>query len=468
MATAAEQCTRTLTDVAGLLETKAVSPVELTRAVLERIEAVDATLHAYLTVTADAALEAAREAEREIVAGRYRGPLHGVPLGIKDLCATRGVRTTCASRILATWVPDHDASVVQRLRASGAVLLGKLNMTEFAYGGYHPSLPVPVNPWNPDRWPGASSSGSGVATAAGLCFGALGSDTGGSIRFPSAACGIVGMKPTYGRVSRSGVFPLAESLDHIGPMARSVADAAVLLGAIAGFDPTDPTTRRDPVPDYAAGLPEGIRGLRIGIDEAYCRTDTEPEVAAAALAAGAVLREAGAQLVEVTVGGLLEAARDWYVVCAAEAAAAHERWFPRRAAEYGPTFRALLEDGIRLRALDYARAHVARQRVCRVLDDAWQQADLLLCPSMPTLPAPVADFAPDAVLPREVVAPLLRFTAPFDFTGSPTISVPCGFSASGLPLSLQLVGRHGAEEVVLRAGHAYEQATGWHRRRPPV
>lgn len=468
MPSAADLCTKSLTEVADLIRRRQVSPVEVTRAVLERIEALDAKLHGYLTVTADLALDAAREAEREVVAGRYRGPLHGTPLGIKDLCATRGVRTTCASRVLADWVPDEDATVVDKLKAAGAVLLGKLNMTEFAYGGYHPSLPVPVNPWRPDRWPGASSSGSGVATATGLCFGALGSDTGGSIRFPAAACGIVGVKPTYGRVSRAGVFPLAESLDHIGPMTRRVADAAVLLAAIAGFDAKDPTTRREPVPDYLDRLGRGVRGLRIGVDEAYCTDETEPGVSRAALGTASVLEQAGATLVEVRTDGLLEAARDWYVVCAAEAAAAHERWFPQRAGDYGPTFRALLEDGTRLRALEYARAHVARQRVRRVLDDVWQQADLLLCPSMPTLPPPVAEFGPDAVLPGDAVAPLLRFTAPFDFTGSPTVSVPCWFDPSGLPLSLQLAGPVGADDVVLRAGHAYEQATEWHTRRPPA
>jgi amidase len=378
-------------------------------------------------------------------------------------------RTTCASAILASRVPTADATVVARLRAAGAVLLGKLSLTEFAYGGYHPTTTPPVNPWAPDRWPGASSSGSGVAVAAGLAFGALGSDTGGSIRFPSAACGIVGLKPTYGRVSRAGVFPLAETLDHIGPMTRTVADAAALLSGIAGFDSSDPTSRRDPVPDYAAELVPDLRGVRIGVDEAYVRTDTEPEVAEAVLAATAVFRDAGAEIREIGGAvGIEAAARDWYVVCAAEAAAAHAPWFPTRAAEYGPTFRALLEDGTRLRATEYVTVDLGRQRVRRQIEDLWQAVDCLLCPSMPTLPPTVADFRSDAVLSREAVAPLLRFTAPFDFSGSPTLSVPCGVSRIGLPLSLQLVGRHGDEALLLRAGHAYETATPWTRRRPPI
>ncbi len=461
-------CESTLTDAARHLRTKAISPIELATAMLERIGRLDPTLHSYLTLTPDLAMRQARQAEQEIQAGQYRGPLHGVPVGIKDLCSTRGVKTTCASRILADWVPDHDATVVEKLAAAGAVMLGKLNMTEFAYGGYHPSLPVPVNPWAADRWPGASSSGSGVATAAALCFASLGSDTGGSIRFPSAACGIVGVKPTYGCVSRFGVFPLAESLDHIGPMTRTVADAAAVLGAIGGFDPRDPTTRRDSPPDYLTGLGADLRGLTIGLDERYCTEGTDPEVTRAVLAAAHVCRDLGARLHTVSVTGIVAAADDWYAVCAVEAAAAHEAYFPARAAEYGPTFRSLLEDGARTSAREYAKAQFRRREVCRIIDDLWQDVDLLLCPSMPTPPPPLAELRPDSVLPAAAVAPLLRFTAPFDFTGSPTISVPCGITAAGLPVSLQIVGRHGDEATVLRAGHAFEQATDWHRRRPTV
>jgi amidase len=468
METGAELCGKTLVETAALLQRRELSPVELTRLVLERIGALDGTLHSFITVTAEPAMAQAGAAEAEIQRGRYRGPLHGMPIAVKDLCYTKGVRTTCGSKILADWVPDHDAAVVEKLQAAGAVILGKLGMTEFAYGGYHPTVPPPVNPRAPDRWPGASSSGSGSATAAGLCFGSLGSDTGGSIRFPSAACGIVGVKPTYGRVSRHGVFPLAASLDHIGPMTRSVADAAAMLGAIAGLDARDPTTRREPVPDYLAALADGARGLRIGVDETFCTEGTVAEVSGGVLASVRVLREQGADVREVRVRGLEAAARDWYVVCAVEAAVAHERTYPSRAADYGATFRALLEDGVRVSGVEYARIQEARQAVCRAIDDLWQEVDLLLCPSMPALPPPIAETPPDAILGREQVAPLLRFTAPFDWSGSPTISVPCGVSDGGLPLSLQIVGRHGEEATVLRAGHAYEQATDWHRRPLPV
>jgi amidase len=468
MATGAELCGKTLGEVAALIEAKKLSPVDLTQAMLDRIAALDGKLHSYLTVTADLALQKARAAEQDISRGNYRGPLHGVPIAVKDLCYTKGIRTTCASKILADWVPDYSATVVERLDAAGAVLLGKLGMTEFALSGYHPSIHPPVNPWAADRWPGASSSGSGAATAAALCFGSLGSDTGGSIRFPSASCGIVGVKPTYGKVSRFGVFPLAESLDHIGPMTRSVADAAAMLRAIAGFDPHDPTTRRAAVPDYLDTLRDGVKGICIGVDEKYCTEGVDPQVAKAVLATTSVLKDLGASIREVKVSSINEASDIWHTICAAETAAAHQRWYPSRAGDYGPTFRAFLADGVKVSGVDYAKADVTRQVVRRMLDDLMQKVDLLLCPSMPTLPMPLKDFPPDAVLSREASAPLLRHTAPFDLTGSPTISVPCGFSPQGLPVSLQLIGRPDEEGMVMQAGYAYEQATKWHERRPPL
>ncbi len=468
MATVAELCTKTLTEVAGLVKNKDVSPVELTQAMLDRIAALDGKLYSYLTVTTDLALQQARAAEQEILRRSYRGPLHGIPIALKDLCYTAGIRTTCASQILAHWIPEYNATVVEKLYAAGVVLLGKLGMTEFALAGYHPSVHPPVNPWHPDRWPGASSSGSAVATAASLCFGSLGSDTGGSIRFPAAACGIVGVKPTYGKVSRYGVFPLGESLDHIGPMTRSVIDAAVMLRAIAGFDPKDPTTRRETVRDYLDMVANGVKGLRIGVDETYCTNGVDPQVSQAVLATTTVLKDLGASIREVRVSSIDEAPDIWYTICAAEAAAVHEQWYPVRAGEYGPTFRAFLAEGQKIRGSDYAKAHAARQSLCRMVDELFQKVDLLLCPSMPVLPMELKDFSPYGVLSRESVRTLLRHTALFDLTGSPTISVPCGFSTEGLPISLQLIGRHGEEGVVMQAGYAYEQATEWHSRRPPV
>jgi amidase len=468
MATVAELCSKTLTEVAGLIKQKEVSPVELTQAMLDRISTLDGKLYSYLTVSADLALQQARAAEQEITKGTYRGPLHGMPIAVKDLCYTKGIRTTCASKILANWVPEYNATVVDKLNAAGAVLLGKLGMTEFALAGYHPTIHPPVNPWAADRWPGASSSGSGAATAASLCFGSLGSDTGGSIRFPSASCGIVGVKPTYGRVSRYGVFPLGESLDHIGPMTRSVVDAAIILRAIAGFDPKDPTTRRVTVRDYLDTVYNGVKGLRIGIDQAYCSKAVDPQVSKAVLATTTVFRELGASIQEVEFPVTDEMLDDWFTICAAETAAAHEKTFPSQAGDYGPTFCSFLEEGVKVRGTDYAKAHARRQAVRRLLDNLLQKIDLLLCPSMATLPMLLKDFPPDARLSREGTPGLLRHTAPFDLTGSPTISVPCGFSTEGLPMSLQLVGRHDEEGLVMQAGHAYEQATEWHKRRPAV
>lgn len=461
-------CMAPLTDVAALIRSGKVSPVELTRSMLDRVAKLDPGLNSYLTVTAEHALERAAVAEREIANGAYRGPLHGVPIGIKDLCATAGVRTTCASRVLADWVPDRDATVVARLADAGAIMLGKLNLTEFALSGYADGWPVPVNPWNADHFTGVSSSGSGVATAAGLCFGAVGTDTGGSIRFPAACCGVVGLKPTYGRVSRHGVFPLADSLDHIGPLARTVADCAALLDAMAGYDPHDPTSLAAPPPRCLASLDEGVAGLRIGIDPAYSTANVPPDMVDALRAFATVLQEHGARVVEVTIPTIDDdLLNGWSVLCGGDAAVAHAATFPSRAAAYGTTFRTFLEYASTQHAADYARAHVARLELSGGLRTAFREVDALLCPSMPFLPPPVAFLNPYAPF-ASVLGPVMRFTAPFDFSGNPTLSVPCGFSPDGLPYSAQLVGDHLNEPLLCRLGHAYQQATTWHTRRPPA
>lgn len=458
-------CTGSLGDVATLIAKRQVSPVEVTNAMLARIERFDGKLHSYLTVTAEQALAAARSAESEIVRGAYRGPLHGVPIGIKDLCATRGVRTTCGSAVFADAVPAHDATVVRRLAAAGAISLGKLNLTEFALMGYHPSLPRPCNPWDVRRDTGGSSSGSGAATAAGLCFGAIGTDTGGSIRMPAGWCGVVGLKPTYGRVSRAGVFPLGASLDHIGPITRRVADAAAMLDVMAGFDPGDPTTLREPPPRCADAIGGDVRGVRVGWDAGFASSGAQPELVTMVQRAVQALATFGAEVVEVQLAPVEPILPAWPVLCAAEAAVAHAKTFPSRAADYGPTFRSFLEYAGTLRAQDYAAAHEARINWAGELRGVFEQVDVLACPStfMAAPPAdlidPFAPFTPD-------IAPFMRFTAPFNFSGSPTLSLPCGFSSDGLPYSLQLVGRHGDEALLCRIGHVYEQATEWHRRRP--
>jgi amidase len=387
-------------------------------------------------------------------------------VAVKDLCCTTDIPTTCGAQMLRTWRPEQDATVVEKLAAAGAILLGKLHMTEFALRWHHPYRPMPINPWGADRWPGVSSSGSGVATAAGLCYGAIGTDTGGSIRFPAAANGVVGLKPTYGRVSRAGVFPLAASLDHVGPLTRSVADAAALLYAMAGYDPRDPTSSRLPVPDYVLALDQGIAGLRLGVDERYLTVGVHPDVSRAVLAAVEVLKAQGAAIVAVTVPELEDDAtgRAWYTITAAEALVAHAGFYPERAADYGP-FRELLEDGTRYSAQAYAQAHQVREELSGRLQGLFANVDVVLCPTMPST-APRMDAQGNARMAEGLVR--TRYTFPWNFSRHPTLSLPCGFDSEGLPVSLQLVARHFAEDVLCRVGYAYEQATSWHTIAPPL
>ena len=318
----------TITEVAKRIASKQLSPVDVTTAMLERIEQLDNRLNSYATVTPEQAMAAAQAVEQEINAGTYRGPLHGVPVAVKDLFFTKGIRTMGGMEVLADHVPTFDSTVVTKLASAGAVLLGKLNLTEGAMGGYNPNFDIPQNPWNPDRWAGSSSSGSGVATAAGLCFGSLGSDTGGSIRFPAAACGIVGIKPTRGRVSRYGVLALAESMDHVGPMTRSVADAAIMLEAISGSDSNDPTSLPDPVPTMLEKVGQNLRGIRLGFDEAYATNDIDPELAEAVRAGVEVLANQGAEIVEVQLPDMDPYVSAWTTLASAEAVAAHACTYP--------------------------------------------------------------------------------------------------------------------------------------------
>ncbi len=456
----------TLTETSERIQRRELSPVELTRAQLARIDARNPALHAYLVVLADSALEEARAAEKELGAGRLRGPLHGVPIGVKDLCDVAGVPTTSASKVLDPKPAARDSGVVRKLREAGAVIVGKLHQTEFALSGYHPSLPVPVNPWDPSRFAGVSSSGSGVAAAAGLAFATIGTDTGGSIRFPAAACGVVGLKPTRGRVSRAGAFPLGGSLDHIGPLARSVADVAAVLDAIAGADPADPTALREPSPGCVAALGRGARGVRIGVDLAYATGGVQPEVVEAFHRDLQRLESVGANVVRVQVPPVDEVLAAWPVICAAEAVVHHRGLYPERAASYGPTFRSFLAYGSGLSGAEVADAWLARELWNARFAAALAPVDLLACPSMPVLPllqallAPHAEFSP-------AITPLVRFTAPYDFNGFPTLSLPSGFTPEGLPLSLQLVAKPLAEATLCSVGQAFEAADATPRRRPP-
>ncbi|MDQ0470824.1 amidase [Labrys wisconsinensis] len=442
-----------------------VSPVEVVRTVLARIEALDGRLNSYITVMGEQALARARLAEEELGRGQWRGPLHGVPLAAKDLFATRDAPTTAGMSIYRDHVPDHDATVIERLYGAGAILLGKLTLTEGAYTNNHPLYPVPLNPWNADYWAGTSSNGSGVATAAGLTFGALSTDTGGSIRFPSACNGITGIKPTWGRVSRHGVFTLSHSLDHVGPFARSAEDAAAILGVIAGPDGRDPTALSADVPDYLAATARGVRGLRIGVDEGFIATGTHPEVVAAVEAARRVLQGLGARIRPMSFPSPYEALRGWFHICGAETARVHAATYPSRAGEYHAGMAGLIEHGRAVSGETVAQAWVDRLAFSGRLAAAFQDVDLLLIPTMttptPTLPELEAFGADD-----EVLLQMIRYTAPFDLAGNPTIVLPCGFSSAGVPISLQLVGKPCAEDLLCAAGHAYQRATDWHLRRP--
>jgi amidase len=455
----------TLLDASRQIQSRALSPVEVTRAELDRIAALDPKLKSYATVMADSALAQAKQAEVEIGRGEVKGPLHGVPIAVKDLCWTTNAPTAAGMSIYKDYTPAEDATVVKRLSDAGAVILGKLQLTESAYADHHPDIAPPRNPWNAEAWPGASSSGSGVATAAGLCYGSLGSDTGGSIRFPSAANGVTGLKPTWGRVSRYGVFELAASLDHIGPMARSAADCGAILGVIAGEDPKDTTTLPGSAPDYLAGVAEGLRGLRIGYDPSWCETDVDEPTVAVVKAARETLARLGATIVEITAPDSKAALADWIPNCAIETAVAHEETYPSRKAEYGPALSGLIDMGRALSAFDYQKILLRRAAFKGAVAQMFGSIDLLLVPAQSFAAPMLADMA---MLGQnnDMIGRLLRFTCPFDSSGNPTITMPGGFTTSGLPIGFQLVGPHLSEALLVRAGAAFQSATDWNRRHP--
>jgi aspartyl-tRNA(Asn)/glutamyl-tRNA(Gln) amidotransferase subunit A len=457
----------TIGQAAEQLRARSLSPVELTQAVLQRIEAVDGRVKAYVTVLGDAALAEARQAERDLLAGEDRGPLHGIPIAVKDLYDTAGVRTTSSSRVHAERVPDRDAAAVERLRAAGAVVVGKTVTHEFAYGVV--SSPT-RNPWNLDHIPGGSSGGSAAALAADACLGALGSDTGGSIRIPASACGVAGIKPTYGRVSKYGVMPLSWSLDHAGPMARSVSDLALMLGVLAGHDPRDPSSAREPVGDYSAGLDGGVRGLRVGIPSNYFFVDCDPEVEAAVRSAAQVLAQQGAQVSEVTIPDIDLALVAEFAIVVPEASAIHQNALRRQARDYGEDVRLFLEAGELYLATHYLKAQRVRALVKDGLRRAFQGLDALLTP---TLPYPAArhdqpTFRGRSGADEPVINAYVRTCCPFNLSGLPALSLPCGFTQAGLPVGLQIVGRPFDEATVLRIGQTYESATDWHARKPAL
>ena len=460
-----------ISDLSLRLRDRKVSPVEVTEATLERIAKVDGHLRSFITVTADLAMAAARAAESEIGAGRWHGPLHGVPIGLKDLFATAGVVTTNGSRIFRDAVPVADAVVTAKLKAAGAVIVGKNNMHEFAFGSTTNNAHFGTcrNAWNPDHIPGGSSGGSGAAVAARLCFMSMGSDTGGSIRSPACLNGIVGHKPTYGLVSRRGVFPLSWSLDHAGPLARTVRDAALTLQAIAGHDRSDPSSASVAIPDYVAALDRGVRGLRVGVPKEYFFQRASEEVEQIVRTAVRTLEGLGAKIVDVSLPHVDLAATAGMTIIGVEAADAHRRWLRSRADDYGAEIRPRLQMGALFSGEEYTRAQRIRALMQKEFREAMTGADVLVMPNN-AVPAPRIGESTIRVRGRDVWVMALQpsLTIPANLTGAPALTVPCGFGASGLPIGLQIVGRPFEDATVLRVGHAYEQATDWHRRYPPI
>ncbi|MGH7853153.1 MAG: amidase [Candidatus Binatia bacterium] len=460
-----EICYLAIAEAAAALRRKEFSPVELTDALLARIEIVDCKLHSFITLTADLARQQARQAEQELRSGTDRGPLHGIPIALKDLYMTKGIRTTCHSAVLENWVPDADATTVTKLREAGAILLGKLGMHEFAFGGPSIDAPFPAvrNPWNTDHIPGGSSSGSGAALAAGLCHGALGSDTGGSIRTPSSHCGIVGIKPAYGRVSRYGVVPLSWSLDHAGPMARSVEDCATLLQTISGYDAKDPASANTAVPDFHAGLKDGIKGLRIGVPRSGWFDENlgvDPQTETVFNQSLDVLKSLGAIISDIDGKpfSLARKANQTILVC--EAYAYHEKPFQETPMRFGSSVRRRMLEGAFLSATDYIGAQRARAVLNEQIRAHFSRVDVFAVPGASRPPEAFATMDPN----EQNLRP--NFTNPFNLAGLPAISVPSGFTAGNLPAGLQIVAPPFEEATALRAAYAFEQATEWHKRRP--
>ena len=454
--------------LASLIESKEASPVEVVEAYLQRIDDLDFKFNSFITVLRERALEEARQAEREILAGDYRGPMHGIPVGVKDQIWTKGVRTTGGSRILADFVPDDDATVISNLRKAGAILLGKTNLTEFAVTGFTHRFSTPHNPWDLNISAGGSSSGSGAATAAFLCATSLGEDTGGSIRRPAAWCGIVGLRPGWGRVSRYGLMRGVWSMDTIGPISRTVEDAAITLSAIAGYDPNDPTTWNTPVPDYRQALDGNIRGLRVGIVTELLHSDmVESDVANAVTAAASALAELGANVEEVSIPLAAHANAIAGTLLAVEPAVNMKDWVRERIHDFGHDNRIGLLTGSLVPAQAYYKAQRLRALLREDVLAAFRTYDALVMPTSGRQAVPLQEDPPVASKETASRLPFMR-TNTFNLSSAPAISVPCGFGGRGLPVGLQIAGPPGGEEVVFRLAHSYEQNTPWHTMRPPT
>ncbi len=462
--TSNDLCWLTISEASHLLREKKISPVELTQLCLHRIERLNPRLNAFITVTDDSALDEARKAEAEIQKGRWHGPLHGVPVALKDLFDTAGVRTTAASGVLKDRVPEGDCEVVRRLKSAGAVLLGKLNMHEFAYGGsgiisfFGPTR----NPWSQEHMTGGSSSGSAAAVAAGMCYGALGSDTGGSIRLPSAYCGTVGLKPTYGRVSTRGVIPLSWSCDHVGPITRTVTDAAIMLQATAGYDSEDSTSNDAPVPNYGAAVRE-TAPLVVGVPRKHFYEQLNPEIETAVAAVISRIGKIAANVQDVE----LPLSNDTLVL-RAEAYTYHFESIQKNPELYQPDTLRRIRSGEQISAVDYIRTRHEMEEHRRNIRRLFDSVDVLITPTSPVPPYAIAELLCEMENLRSKEIVMLRNTRPFNALGLPTISIPCGFTKTGLPIGVQITGAPWAEGAVLRAAQSYEQQTDWHTRHPEL
>lgn len=461
----------TIESLSKALRKKEISPVEVTKACLERINSLDSKINAFITVLPEKALKTARLMEKEILKGKYRGLLHGIPYAAKDLFFTKGIRTTCGSKILKDFVPNYDATVISRLNSAGAILLGKLNMHEFAYGttSVNPHYGPVHNPWNKERITGGSSGGSAAALVCSFAFLALGTDTGGSIRIPSALCGVSGLKPTFGRISKYGVYPLCWSLDHPGPMAKIVADLAIALNTLAGYDPSDPLSVQKTVPNYQRALAKELKGIRIGVPKEYYFDHLEVEVQQAVAQAIKDLKKTGAKILSISIPHLSEFSAAAFISLLAEGAACLEKWHKTRAGDLGKDVLGRLNLGAAIKATQYLQAQRIRRIAQETFREVFNKVDVLITPQLPIV-APligqetvsIGDFS------EGVASALTRFTRIFNLTGLPTISIPCGSSSSGLPIGLQIVGKAFDEETILRIGHAYQMNTSWHKRQPDL
>jgi aspartyl-tRNA(Asn)/glutamyl-tRNA(Gln) amidotransferase subunit A len=459
----------TVAEAAQLLRRGELSARELTESVLARIEETDGDVRAYVRVLDDEARRVALSVDGELAAGKWRGPLHGIPFALKDVFLTAGIPTEAGSRILRGYVSDHDCGVAIRLREAGAILIGKTVTHEFAYAR---DMPPTRNPWNLDHYAGASSVGSGVAVAVGSAMMAMGTDTGGSVRIPASVNGVVGLKPTFGRITKFGVIPQSSTLDHCGPITRTVRDAALVLGVVAGYDSRDPTSLDVVTDDFAAGLEGGVKGLRIGVETDYFFYESvEPSVRWAAERAIAVLEELGASIIHVNIPDLVQARSSALALLLADASSYHQKWLRERGGEYHPGTRAMLEAGEVVLATDYLRALQVRRRFKFGMKEVFREhnLDAVVTPTTPITAVPLTSLAEAVTLRGETpLSAMVHHCIPFNFSGQPALSLPCGFSEEGLPIGLQIVGRPLAESLLLRMGHTYQLSTDWHRHPNPI